>query len=188
MKSAVDPRALSRERRNVLISREACADLLGVTERTARNWEAAKTRIPYSASKLLRVLAGGQVPGRGVGGFLRAGKHPLQPGWESFHSRGTILSGKRVRHGAVPASGLLEARRTGGRGHPGGYACAGDGVRVIHMSGLGGPGPVDNPPNDSTARSVIIRGKLPRKATRKKLQAFDSHAEIESHNYNIRHS
>lgn len=39
---------------------ERCADLLRVSERTVRNWEAGKVRIPYAAYKLLRVLRGGR--------------------------------------------------------------------------------------------------------------------------------
>lgn len=38
----------------------ACADLLRVSERTIRNWEAGAVRIPYASYKLLRVLRGGR--------------------------------------------------------------------------------------------------------------------------------
>lgn len=41
----------------------ACADLLKVSERTVRNWEAGAVRIPYAAYKLMRVLRGGKVLG-----------------------------------------------------------------------------------------------------------------------------
>lgn len=37
-----------------------CADLLRVSERTIRNWEAGAARIPFAAYKLLRVLRGGR--------------------------------------------------------------------------------------------------------------------------------
>lgn len=41
----------------------AAAKLLHVTERTVHNWETGRTRIPYSAFKLMRILRGFELPG-----------------------------------------------------------------------------------------------------------------------------
>ena len=45
------------------LSVSGCADLLRVSERTIRNWESGKVRIPYAAFKLMRLLRGGKVLG-----------------------------------------------------------------------------------------------------------------------------
>lgn len=50
--------------------------LFRVTERTVRNWEAGRVRIPYTAFKLLRILRGGELPGRA---------------WRGFHVRGDAI-------------------------------------------------------------------------------------------------
>lgn len=49
---------------------EACAELLRVSERTVRHWESGKTRIPYAAYKLMRVMRSGKL---------------LGPEWRGFH-------------------------------------------------------------------------------------------------------
>jgi transcriptional regulator with XRE-family HTH domain len=51
------------------LTRQAAADLLGVTERTVRNWEAKRARVPYSAFKLMRILSGYELPGAAWRGF-----------------------------------------------------------------------------------------------------------------------
>lgn len=43
---------------------QATADELGVDVRTIRNWERGQTRIPYSAFRLLRLLAGYKLVGK----------------------------------------------------------------------------------------------------------------------------
>jgi hypothetical protein len=51
---------------------------LGVTPRTVSFWEAGRTRIPYAAFRLLRVMLGGELPG------------PARE-WEGFFIRGDRL-------------------------------------------------------------------------------------------------
>jgi DNA-binding transcriptional regulator YiaG len=55
---------------------EQTADLLHVTGRTVSSWERGVTRIPYSAFKLLRILANGEL---------------LSEAWEGWHIRGDTL-------------------------------------------------------------------------------------------------
>jgi hypothetical protein len=64
---------------------EACADLLQVTERTIRNWEAGATRIPYAAYRLMRVLRGGKVLGPQWRGFHVWRDHLFTPEGHRFH-------------------------------------------------------------------------------------------------------
>ena len=54
-----------------------CAALLRVSVRTVANWEAARSRIPYSAYKLMRVLRGGKL---------------LGPDWTGFQVRADVLA------------------------------------------------------------------------------------------------
>ncbi|WP_185820090.1 VC1465 family Xer recombination activation factor [Xanthomonas sp. GW] len=54
-----------------------CAALLRVSVRTVANWEAARSRIPYTAYKLMRVLRGGKL---------------LGPDWTGFQVRGDVLA------------------------------------------------------------------------------------------------
>jgi transcriptional regulator with XRE-family HTH domain len=55
---------------------QACADLLRVSVRTVSNWEAARSQIPYTAYKLMRVLRGTKL---------------LGPTWSGFQIRGGVL-------------------------------------------------------------------------------------------------
>jgi hypothetical protein len=64
---------------------EACADLLQVTARTIRNWEAGATRIPYAAYRLMRVLRGGKVLGPQWRGFHVWRDHLFTPEGHRFH-------------------------------------------------------------------------------------------------------
>lgn len=48
-------------RKENLLSIEQAAKLLQVTSRTIAHWESGATRIPYSAFKLLRCLANGEL-------------------------------------------------------------------------------------------------------------------------------
>ena len=66
------------------MSREACAAALGVEARTVRNWEAGKTRIPYAAFKLLRLLTGGELPGAAWAGFFVHGDVLYSPERKAF--------------------------------------------------------------------------------------------------------
>ena len=49
--------------RRLGLDRVAFAKEFRITERTARNWEAGKSRIPYAAFKLLRLLLRDELPG-----------------------------------------------------------------------------------------------------------------------------
>lgn len=61
---------------SALLSVEACANLLRVSARTVRNWEAGTARIPFASYKLLRLLRGGKV---------------LGPEWREFYIRRDAL-------------------------------------------------------------------------------------------------
>lgn len=58
------------------LSVDGCADLLQISARTVRNWEAGAVRIPYAAYKLMRVMRGGKL---------------LGPPWRNFYIRGNRL-------------------------------------------------------------------------------------------------
>jgi hypothetical protein len=45
------------------LSRQACADYLGVCLRTVRHWETGRNRVPWSAVRLLRLLRCGDLGG-----------------------------------------------------------------------------------------------------------------------------
>ena len=66
------------------MSREVCATALGVEVRTVRNWETGRTRIPYAAFKLLRLLSGGELPGAAWEGFFVRGNVLYSPEGKAF--------------------------------------------------------------------------------------------------------
>ncbi len=70
-------RRFQDDRYRLFLTHEAMAKLLHVSLRTVHNWEAARTRIPHSAYKLVRLLA--------------SGKHLDGPGWKGFYVRGDVL-------------------------------------------------------------------------------------------------
>ena len=59
------------------LTQAECADLLQITPRTLRYWEAGSVRIPHAAYRLLRVLGGG--------------RYLDDPAWRSFTVRGDVL-------------------------------------------------------------------------------------------------
>ena len=65
----IDPDSFRLARGRAVLTRAAAASFLGVTERTVRNWEEGRTRIPYAAFKLLRCYSGFELP---------------HPAWEGF--------------------------------------------------------------------------------------------------------
>lgn len=65
----IEPEQFASQRKAALLSRSACSELLGVSERSIRNWETGRTAVPYAAFKLLRVLSGGELPGAEWKGF-----------------------------------------------------------------------------------------------------------------------
>ena len=80
----VEPEGFIRQRQAALMSREACAAALGVEVRTVRNWETGKTRVPYAAFKLLRLLTGGELPGAAWAGFFVRGNVLYSPEQKAF--------------------------------------------------------------------------------------------------------
>ena len=65
----IDPDGFRLARGRAVLSRAATAAFLGVTERTIRNWEEGRSKIPYAAFKLLRCYSGFELP---------------HPSWEGF--------------------------------------------------------------------------------------------------------
>lgn len=59
------------------LTQSECAELLEVTPRTLRYWEAGAVRIPHAAYRLLRVLGGG--------------RYLDHPAWKSFSVRADVL-------------------------------------------------------------------------------------------------
>lgn len=59
------------------LTQAECADLLQITPRTLRYWEAGSVRIPHAAYRLLRVLCGG--------------RYLDHPAWRSFTIREDVL-------------------------------------------------------------------------------------------------
>jgi len=64
-----------------------CAALLGVTARTVSTWESGRVRVPYAPYRLLRVLLGAELPGRGWEGFRLAGDRLVTPEGHEFARR-----------------------------------------------------------------------------------------------------
>ena len=54
---------------SLCLGQQACADLLGVSRRTVRYWDRGRSRVPWSAVRLLRVLRGGELPAPGWDGW-----------------------------------------------------------------------------------------------------------------------
>lgn len=59
----IDPQDFRDTRKAARLTVDQAARRLFVTGRTVRNWEAGRTRIPYAAYKLLKVLNGYALPG-----------------------------------------------------------------------------------------------------------------------------
>ncbi|MGH8128040.1 MAG: VC1465 family Xer recombination activation factor [Gammaproteobacteria bacterium] len=60
------------------------ARLLHVAPRTVRRWESGRSRVPYSAFKLLRLIRGGELPGKAWEGFRIAGDTLWSPEGKPF--------------------------------------------------------------------------------------------------------
>ena len=65
----IDPDAFRLARGRATLSRADAGARLGVTQRTIRNWEEGRSKIPYAAFKLLRCYCGFELP---------------HPSWEGF--------------------------------------------------------------------------------------------------------
>jgi len=59
----ISPESFRDLRASCLLSRQACAEYLGVCLRTVRHWEAGRNRVPWSAVRLLRLLRCGELGG-----------------------------------------------------------------------------------------------------------------------------
>jgi hypothetical protein len=57
----VSPEQFRELRHCCLLSRQACADYLGVSLRTVRHWDAGRNRVPWSVVRLLRLLRCGDL-------------------------------------------------------------------------------------------------------------------------------
>lgn len=54
----IEPDSFYVSRRRAGLTTKAAAEMLDINERTIRNWEKGKSRIPYAAFRLMRVMAG----------------------------------------------------------------------------------------------------------------------------------
>ena len=54
----IDPEAFYLMRRRAFLTTQKAATALGVTQRTLLNWEKGQSRIPYTAFRTLKILAG----------------------------------------------------------------------------------------------------------------------------------
>lgn len=100
-------------RARAALSVRAAALLLGVTPHTIRNWERGKTRVPYSAFKLLRISSGYALPGRAWRGWCIRGDTLWSPEDRPFKASDlswwglTVAMARAWRHrfaAAAPAS------------------------------------------------------------------------------------
>lgn len=57
----ISPDGFRELRHACLLSRKACAEYLGVSLRTVRYWDAGRSRVPWSAVRLLRLLRTGDL-------------------------------------------------------------------------------------------------------------------------------
>lgn len=60
--------------------------LFRVTERTIRNWEAGRVKVPYTAFKLMRILRGYELPGQAWKGYRLKGDTLWSPEGLAFKS------------------------------------------------------------------------------------------------------
>jgi|LNFM01.2.fsa_nt_gb transcriptional regulator with XRE-family HTH domain len=95
------------ERLKSALTIKAAAEVLGVTPQTVRNWEAGRSRVPYSAFKLLRILGGYALPGQAWRGFYVRGDTLWSPEGKAFRSADLAWWGLTV----AMANTFLEQRR-----------------------------------------------------------------------------
>lgn len=127
------PERFWRARHVARLTQPQAAELLGVSLRTVRNWESGRTRIPYAAYKLMRVLRGGEIPGDAWAGYRVHGDTLWTPegrpirAWESrwwgllvaqARQFRRLYAQRRGHFRAAPSSGLVHiatSRKCGGR-------------------------------------------------------------------------
>lgn len=73
----IDPVEFRALRRSAGLTRDAAAEMIGVSLRTVGHWETGQTRIPYAAFKLLRIYRHGEF---------------LHPAWQGY----ALIRGKLV--------------------------------------------------------------------------------------------
>ncbi len=88
-------------------TRRGAAEVLGVQPQTIRNWEAGRSRVPYSAFKLLRILGGYALPGEAWRGFYLRGDTLWSPEGKPFQASDLAWWGLTV----AMARSFLESRR-----------------------------------------------------------------------------
>lgn len=59
----VSPEGFRELRHGCFLSRQRCAEYLGVSLRTVRHWDAGRNRVPWSVVRLLRLLRSGDLGG-----------------------------------------------------------------------------------------------------------------------------
>lgn len=106
-----------------------CGELLGVSERTVRNWETGKVSVPYSAYRLMRVSVAYELPGDDWRGWSIRGDTLWSPAGQAFEVWGMgylalVFSMARQwlrdrgYQGRIPAEqspGISRPGRAGGR-------------------------------------------------------------------------
>jgi hypothetical protein len=71
---------------SLALGQQACADLLGVSRRTVRYWDAGRSRVPWSAVRLLRILRAGELPSDHWPGWRVQGDQLITPAGVAFRS------------------------------------------------------------------------------------------------------
>jgi len=79
-----DPETFLVERLKAGLTRKAAAALLAVSERSVRNWERGRSKIPYCAFKLMCIEAGYHLPGEHWEGFILRGDTIWSPEGKAF--------------------------------------------------------------------------------------------------------
>lgn len=137
------------------LSPDSAAQALHVTPRTVRHWISGKTLVPYAAYRLLRILAGSELPSNGWDGWhMHSGKlwspegygfEPQDSSWwgllvrkarlfHQLYDRETQLTALLARAGRAPATGTGDALA-----HPGpvaGTVPTGEAGRAAKPPGL----------------------------------------------------
>ncbi len=80
----VDGKGFHEARLIAGFDRNGAAAVLGVSQRTVRNWEARRCRVPYSAFKLMRILSGYALPGEAWQGWSVRGDTLWSPEQRGF--------------------------------------------------------------------------------------------------------
>jgi DNA-binding transcriptional regulator YiaG len=113
----LSPDGFRELRASCLLSRKACAGLLGCSVRTVRAWDAGARRVPWSVVRLLRILRRGELPAKAWAGWRVWDDRLIAP--TVRRSSWGICLGGRSRVGRPSAGGRTapvsgpQARATG---------------------------------------------------------------------------